>query len=242
MVGVLTTLSGLLVAAVMSPLGERAVDWVLPISKIGQLDVVDTVLENTNGDGPSGGLKHATLDIKVQNNGSARLVVKGVTFVLQNLLSVEVCTTEGELDTTGEYDVTLPAAMKPGDRVEHPLNQQLAADEADRFIVTLQQPPVPDVRTISFYRLKASLETSGNPSATELGDIVVALPFIPNNRLGGWYWSQSYASGESSLGFTGSSRAGIENCMKKNSVRIREFLAKPGACSTDLAAFVGDLR
>jgi hypothetical protein len=126
----------LLIGAFATPIGARVTDRLFP--ERGRLEVVEnasTMLDVTP----------AVIDVRVQNTGSRRVVAKRVTLVIKEVVTVDVCATEGEIPITGTYDVAVPVEPSPGEVLEHALDQQIAAD------VVVSLPVLPDNQLAAWY-------------------------------------------------------------------------------------------
>jgi hypothetical protein len=210
-------------------------EWLFP--EHGRLEVVDLVVDNASS---VLDVTPAVIDVRVQNTGSRRVVAKRVTLVIKEVVTVNVCATEGEIPITGTYDVSVPLEPSPGDALEHTLDQQIAADEVDRFLIRLQNPETAIARSLSIYVFRVQLETNGQPETIDAGAVVVSLPVLPDNQLAAWYWGSRWVT--EPLDWLGSRQASTEECLHTNSGRLRTILEHSGRRSAELSAVEGDLR
>ncbi|GIF49334.1 hypothetical protein Afe04nite_38730 [Asanoa ferruginea] len=195
------------------------------------MEIVDLAVEDVGS--------AAVLDISVQNRGTARVVSRRASIRVERFTQIRVCNTQGELEVTGEYDLSLPSPADVGYTASKKLNQQVGADEADRFQVRLQNKDQKKPHTVSFYGLDVTIETNGSPPSIHAGKAMVALPLVPSNTDAGWYWSSRFV--REPLDWLGPQQAAVEACMHGNSRAMQEFLTGPGVLSEALLNLRSDL-
>ncbi|RZU76046.1 hypothetical protein EV384_4643 [Micromonospora kangleipakensis] len=227
----------LVIGAAVTPVGEKLVGRIFPAE--GTLEAIDMAVENTTGNGT---IEPASIDIKVHNKGDARVVTRKIILSVQDQLSVDLCATQGEIPVSGKYDLVIPANTKPGDSIEHRINQQIAPDEADRFLVRLQNPETSAIHGVSLYKIKVAVETNGSPALTEVGHMIVSLPFVPDEKGEPFYWGAAYEEGRMTLDWLEPYQESIERCMRSNSSKLSDFLIQPGERSEDLRVLKTQLR
>jgi len=193
--------------------------------------IVDLVVENAG--------TAAVLDISVQNKGTARVVLRRAVVKVERFTTIHVCNTQGELEVTGEYDLSLPSPAEVGYTASKKVNQQVGPDEADRFQIRLQNKDIKKVHKVSFYSLDVTIETNGSPAFIHAGKAMIALPLVPSNNDGGWYWSHRFV--REPLDWLGPQQVAVEACMHGNSRAMQEFLAGPGILSEELLNLRSDL-
>jgi hypothetical protein len=185
----------------------------------------------------------ATLSIAILNTGHSRSVVTRIHLTVVNSMVVEPCDVEGGLEVSGSYDIELPDESPVGTEFSVPISQQVAADEADRFIVRIGLKTNSLTPIWPFYRLKVALEANGNPTRIPVGTVAFFLPNLPNNTDAGTYWSAEFATGKRPLpAYPEPTINQIVKCMKQNSLILKRLLAQPGERSAELIALASDLR
>jgi hypothetical protein len=125
------------------------------------------------------------LQVKLHNQGSARVVVHGASIEVERAVPLDQCHNQGELPLSGTYDVSLPTSVSA---VEVPLNQQLGPDEADRFALrfgfddeTLGRGPERGGASRSYVvQIRVSLHTDDQRhKVVSLGEFVFGVPLPP---------------------------------------------------------------
>lgn len=192
------------------------------------------VSDVANGQAP------VVLDVKAQNTGGEQVLITRALLTVREFAYLEICHLATEIKTSGNDDISVPVEMTPGQTLNIALNLRLAGDEMDRIQLALQHPPRAYVAGVSLYRFRLILETDGDEGIIDGGDVLVALPFTPNNNDYPWYWGSRFVAQPPD--WLGSYRAATEECLHKNSALLTDFLARPGVRSDQLAAVTPDLR
>ncbi len=139
----------------------------------------------------------------------------------------------------GRYDITLPASPEPGQAIEAPIHEQLAAEEANRFKLTMTVAGQAVLSRIYLVRLDLSLlhDVDGRP--LPLGEVIMALPAVPKEE--GFYltprlltpaYRAMHSREEEEFGF--SFYNSLAPCWRSNGLALKKMLAHTGQRSAGL--------
>lgn len=225
---------------------------------LAQVEPVDLVVHDNKLESPP-----PRLEILLHNTGDKLAVVDRAKIEIRRVGSLRQCVSQGDLPLSTTYAATLPAGASPGDAVEVPLHQQLGADEADRFAITLgvRAKPGSSQYTIRgkqslpgpyLFELAVSLVSDEDSRPLDIGRALVSLPFTPDAPM--FYWDR--ASKESLVQF-GREEARVseesggtippwpspmaKSCWFSNTGTLRSMLASSAERSPSLAAVAASI-
>jgi hypothetical protein len=162
---------------------------------LANIEPVDLVVhDNKLGEPPP------RLEILLHNTGGKLVVISRARIAIRRVGSVRQCVSQGDLPLSTTYAATLPAGAAPGDVVEVPLHQQLGADEADRFAITLGVRAKPGTSEYAIhgepalagaylFELSISLVSDEGGRPLDVGRALVSLPFTPDAPA--FYWTRA---------------------------------------------------
>jgi len=182
------------------------------------------------------------IEIVTHNTGTQRTVITRATLTVRGYLYVPVCASQGGgVPLSATYGVVLPANPSTGHVIGVDLNQQMGADEADRFAINFRSITTSPERGTDFYVLHVALEHDGASEPVDAGDVIVAVPALPAAGQA-QYWSRSQPVSAESFAFLGTAQArAAETCMTDNTNALRKLLARPTVHSSELDALKADL-
>lgn len=152
-VGLPIAVATLAVAIVaLSDHGDRAV-----AQKVDLEDVALTVYNGVPGERVRGTSGEPELEVTLHNVGNQLSVARSVRIKVQEVAVLKHCYSAGVMPLGGRYGITLPASLTPGQVVEVPIHEQLAAEEADRFKLPISVVGRAAVARIYLLRLGVSL-------------------------------------------------------------------------------------
>jgi hypothetical protein len=124
-----------LLIALVSGIAVPAINNALKKDPAPELRVIDLVVRNGNDreEKPS-------VEVTLHNRGDQRSIVKRVLFKIVDFAHLPTCFTAGALEASKQYEVLLPTQPKKDEVVEGNISQQLAPDEADRFVFRFDLP------------------------------------------------------------------------------------------------------
>jgi hypothetical protein len=162
------------------------------------------------------------LEVLLDNAGMGRSVISGATVEVLRMDPLPLCFTQGELPLGGHYGAQLSTEAEPGEVVEVPLHQQLAADEADRFLIALgltgdEEGDGGELPGLYLFELDVSLTHDGAPRPLHLGRALVSLPAPP--------YRSTYFWGDDTARF-------LRTYLHSDGLSEREFWAVPMRCWT----------
>jgi hypothetical protein len=178
------------------------------------------------------------LYFQLRNTGSQLAILSGVTLGIQQHAVVPLCFTQGYLPSTGHYRTDLPEHPSPGSVVTIPISQQIGPDEADRFDVAVRIPFGPN-EAIHLYRLRVSLTYDRAVPPISVGEVIVALPFEPND--GQYFWSHRDRASPNFLAWYAPNYPTISRCLIRNSQLLAQFLSQSGIHSEQLGSVLRSL-
>ncbi|MGE5280939.1 MAG: hypothetical protein ACM3N0_01205 [Chloroflexota bacterium] len=233
----LATLAALALAAGAWLLPRLASDQSLPSSLMpsAHMALVDTVVKDNVGSYPS----HSRLEVILHNTGGRLAVVNRAQVTILKVQALPLCFTQGDLPVSNTYGVLLSASAQPGDVVTIPLHQQLRADEADRFGISLgvESGDGKSLQGVYLFEIEVSLQSDEPEGSLNVGRVLVALPdalIAPVYYLAegsAEMLNQYYnADGEPAR----EAWAGPMPCWRSNAAVLRRILAGPAIRSHEL--------
>lgn len=197
--------------------------------------LVDTVVKDNVGSYPS----HSRLEVILHNTGGRLAVVNRAQVTILKVQALPLCFTQGDLPVSNTYGVLLSASAQPGDVVTIPLHQQLRADEADRFGISLgvESGDGKSLQGVYLFEIEVSLQSDEPEGSLNVGRVLVALPdalIAPVYYLAegsAEMLNQYYnADGEPAR----EAWAGPMPCWRSNAAVLRRILAGPAIRSHEL--------
>jgi hypothetical protein len=164
-----------------------------PAPSLARVEPVDLVVHNSRfGEPPP------RLEILLHNTGGRRAVISRARIEIRRVGLLRQCVSQGDLPLSTTYAATLPAAATPGDVVEAPLHEQLGADEAGRFAITLGVRADPtssgyssegrkSLAGLYLFELAVSLVSDEGGRPVDVGRALVSLPSAPDPPR--FYWN-----------------------------------------------------
>ena len=201
--------------------------------KAPQLEVVDYRVHN--------GLHIPTplkLEIMLKNSGDGRSVITRAIFRIRHFTRLKTCNEQGNLPESNVYGVDLPANPVKNETTEEYINQELGAQEADRFSFKFTLPKGKPDESTYLYRLDVSLLHDKATDPLRVGTIVISLPVVPAVA-GGDFWSSRHHAKDFS--WLGSEAPAVISCLQANSARLKEILATKGRRSKELEKVADEL-
>lgn len=122
------------------------------------------------------------LDIKVLNKGEVSVII---TKVILEAVDIKFDAVIGSLESSGEYEVDISKIRRDGDSAAVEISQEVKANSADRFMVSLTAKQVVD--EFRSWKFHVTLETSDGPidggilpRKTDSPEEFIILPYNPN--------------------------------------------------------------
>jgi hypothetical protein len=190
--------------------------------------------------------KPQQVEVTLHNRGTRRAVLTNATLRVRDAVRLPLCFTQGYLAISQSYQARVPRDVKRGDSIDVPINQQLGADEADRFAFSLGVPEEAEERrkpgaTPHIYVLGMDIlvREGAGAAPTKIGSVVIALPNVPSETE--FYWGRFLAEKTVDeltelFGTPGFETDQVFACWRDNSVNLKRVLARPGNRSRELAA------
>jgi hypothetical protein len=125
---------------------------------------------------------HPGLELLVENRGVGRAVISRAEIKILRVLPIPICFTQGGLGVSEEYGVQLPPDAAPGETIEVPLHQQVAANQADRFRIELgvQEPEEGQALKGDYlFELAVGIVHDGRNRPLGMGTALISLPRVP---------------------------------------------------------------
>ncbi len=190
-----------------------------------------------------------SVEIILHNLGGERSIVTEVQTRILQAGQLTLCSSQGELNLSANYNVLLPATPAAGQVIATPLHEQLAGDEADRFSLSFAavgQTSVAEFKLpqrIYVYELDLSLFHDAQRTPVKLGKVVLALPTMP--RINEYFLTaetttpafRSHMTSSFGRRFYAEHRA----CYRHNALALERVLALPGARDPALTAATSHL-
>lgn len=181
-----------------------------------RLEVLDVAVGGGLGPGrfgePPPELQH--IDVTVRNTGKVISVVKGALFRINRFAHLEICEAGGGLEASKNYDVVLPVEPKPGQVVRTKVSQQIAPNEADRFLFKLTVPKRDLQLGKYLYEIDIGLFHDSGNQPLNAGRVLVSVP----DTVSAFYFAPQLASEEGEVG----------ECYRSNAEKLRRMLSSKG--------------
>jgi hypothetical protein len=124
------------------------------------------------------------IHVRLHNTGGRRSVLTSALFTVKRFVRIVPCGLGGGLTASARYDLVLPSSPRAGQVIEVPINQQLGADEADRFVFRVgSSKAADDIGLILVYELGIGVRHDGASQPLDVGTAVVALAGTPDESL-----------------------------------------------------------
>jgi hypothetical protein len=188
---------------------------------------------------------HGRLEIALHNTGDRLVVIDQARFEIRRIYRLPRCTTQGDLPLTNVYGIVLPIGAKPGDVVKAPLHQQVAADEADRFAISLStKRPADGPAAVYLFEFDLALVNDGPQSPLVLGTVLASLPEMAAS--GEYFWTKKTVAllrnYENPEHLSPRERWGeAMPCWRSNTVVLGRALANPAVRAPELNALSDNL-
>jgi hypothetical protein len=188
-------------------------------------------------EGANGGAE--SIDVTVHNRGGGSALLTKLDVTINRFLYVPSCSSQGEVDASAIYPLTLPDNPAPGTKLALDLHDDAPADGFDRFTVPLGAPkeaqPTHATKGGSFlYQVTLEMETDDGKPPLFLGQALVATPHAPSN---GYvqFWDLTNPDRFQSVSFMGERAPSIGECLDANSRELAAFLQLTGERSTRIS-------
>lgn len=187
----------------------------------------------------------AQLEVILHNTGRRRVVIDRATLEVRNVYELRRCASQDDLPLSNTYGVVVPADSKAGAVFEAPLHQEVGADEADRFALSLSTRPVAGERgSLYLFELGVSLHNDGSHPDLPVGTALIALPEIPIS--GEYYWAGGTAElirglATTSPGYLRELRSFSMPCWQSNTAALRRAFRASASRSALLAQVAKEL-
>jgi hypothetical protein len=182
------------------------------------------------------------VDMTLLNTGSGVAVINDARLVIEQFVTLPICAAQGYLSTSHAYNGTMPADPKPGQVIDIPLSEEIAANDADRFDLDLGLPHDKLSGNVYLYRVQLYLTYNANTAPLDVGNLLINLPVLP--AAGEYYWS-SYYSAQPGI-ISGMVAApyipAYKRCVTNNTYALHSVLSLPSLQPTALAAILPTLR
>jgi hypothetical protein len=188
-----------------------------------QIEVDAVRVENDNGS--------AIVTVLLRNKGNQVAIIKSAQFLVRRSAVLPLCMSQGALESSGTYRVTVPASPQPGQILSAPTTLQERPDSADRFSFQLGLP-AGAIEGISVYDFKMSLSYDLVPKPVPVGEVLVSLPSVPD---GTYVWTKTYVATHMAGAGSASAIAAWSQCMVRNSKAIEPMLKSSAVRSSGLA-------
>jgi hypothetical protein len=204
-----------------------------------QIESVDVEVPNP------GRSERSEVQVILHNVGNERTIAKRVIVHILHAAHVTLCFSQGTLGLSERYNVQLPYFPTPGQIVEVPIHEQLAAEEADRFALSFGFEPggVAGRPSIYLYQLELTVLHDLSPVPVRLGKVLLALPSSPESDE--FFWTKELGTASARRRSTSVWGAGyyakLMPCWRSNSLVLKQFLALAGERSPALSAVASRL-
>jgi hypothetical protein len=202
------------------------------VTRIAQLEPAGLVAYNAyDGAAPQ-------LEVTLHNTGTGLAVLESANVLVHRVAVLRKCFSAGVVPLGGTYTVPIPAKPRAGEIIQAPLHEQVAANSADRFRLSLGTP---GARTASINLLQLDISIVHDHSSTpiRLGPVLIATPIVPDPD--GYFLTRRQLSrgvieSEAYI-FPATGRSLYEDlapCWRINGLRLKEMAALKGARSSTL--------
>lgn len=189
-----------------------------------------------------------TLDVTVHNLGNRLAVLTGIRLKILDFAYIRDCYTQGEVDASKPYPVSLPDNPSEGTVLTVPLHEEVGHDQVDRFVVRLRPPPYreryggPEAGTFG-YRVTGML-SSDVQADLPLGPAAFAVPFNPGLWTSMWNptnpqrradFAKKLNSGVPMHWDSNPYMHPVETCLDRNAASFARLLRPAGARSAEMA-------
>jgi hypothetical protein len=228
-----------LLVAIVSGLVIPRINSLLTRDSKPKLEVVDLLVRNrvaeySKGKGGLVQTKESVpgVEITLHNTGNQRSIIKSARFTVQRFVPIPSCGVPptASLNISSTYDIELPTKPRIGQRVEVPVSQQLAGDEADRvafrFGSRIHPEPSDRPQDALMYQLSVSLIHDNEENPINAGTVIVSVPGLPEEL-----WTQTVASDPDAAELSGD----VKRCLQSNTALVQTMLALAGERSSELA-------
>jgi hypothetical protein len=207
-----------------------------------ELDLVDLVVRDV-GRGPE---PHSHIEVAIHNTGGRLAVIDEARISIRHVYKLPRCASQDDLPLSNTYGVSLPVNSRPGEVRVAPLHQQVGADQADRFAISISAKWPHDrvTGTLYLFEVGIALRTDGPQHRLPLGSALVALPMRPDP--GEYYWTDD--TPKLLRGLIVSSPTYVKQlrrfsmaCWRANTATLRRALTTATARSGALAAISKEL-
>ena len=195
------------------------------------------------------------LDITVHNLGNRLAVLTGLRIKILDFAYMRDCYTQGEIDASKPYPLSLPDNPAAGTVMTVPLHEEVGHDQVDRFVVRLWPPPFRKDKYGTtqegtfVYRVAGTLSSDVQKDLA-LGSASFAVPFTP----GLWNFVWNTADPDRRATFANKLNSGqpmdwsnrymrpVETCLDKNSSSLARLLHPAGARSDEMAELLSAIE
>lgn len=181
------------------------------------------------------------IEVTLHNTGTGLAVLESATIAVRRVAALKQCFSSGVIPLGGTYTVPLPANPRAGEVIQAPLHEQVAANTADRFQLSLGTPDKNTASTINLLQLDVAIAHDRSSRPIRLGSVLIAAPVVP--RPDGYFMTRRQLSpgnieSESQvLPDTGHSLyEELAPCWRANRLRLKEMVALEGVRSSALQA------
>lgn len=211
------------------------------------LESVGLIVYNRNGlSGPGPGSKQPDVEVLLHNTGNSLSVVRALLVKVRGVAQLTRCFSAGAIPLSGTYDVTLPETPKLNETVEAPLHEELAADQPDRFRLSIGTPGQSTLSNIDLLQLELSLLHDSSTVPVKLGTVLIAAPLVPAEQ--GYFLSKAMGlPGHGTVFGEINSHTGrtfyteVAPCWRANELKLKQMLALAGQRSGELATVGSEL-
>jgi hypothetical protein len=124
----------------------------------------------------------ARVEIRLENAGARRTYITSAIFTVEKVIEVPSCRNGASIAVSAHYDVLLPGSAGGGEKLEVPVNQQIAPDGVDRFVFRVGQRSGGSELDTVIYQLGISVSHDGASEPVEVGQVLLALPGSPTRQ------------------------------------------------------------
>lgn len=207
-----------------------------------EVDRVSLTAANTQLSGNTLTITPFRVDMTLLNTGSGVAVINDAQLVIDQFVTLPICASQGYLNTSHAYSGTMPVDPKPGQVINIPLSEEIAANDADRFDLLFGLPHNKLSGNVYLYRVQLYLTYNVNTGPIDVGNLLVDLPVLP--AAGEYYWDSYYSAqpGIISGMVAASYIPEYKRCVTSNTHALYSVLSLPSFQPTALAAILPTLR